>query len=101
MIKKQFLKTKPVCKVTFSIPAEALGEAKKVQLVGDFSEWMKAPIEMKKLKDGSFKTTVDLETGKNYQFRYFIDEQRWENDGSADAYAPAGVSFDENSVVTI
>ncbi len=70
-------------------------------MVGDFSEWMKAPIEMKKLKDGSFKTTVDLETGKNYQFRYFIDEQRWENDGSADAYAPAGVSFDENSVVTI
>ena len=35
-IKKQFLKSKPVCKVTFSLPAE---EAKKVSVVGSFNEW--------------------------------------------------------------
>lgn len=101
MIKKQFLKTKPVCKVTFSLPGESVGEVENVQLVGDFSKWMDAPINMKKHKDGSFKTTVNLETGKKYQFRYFIDGQRWENDGEADAYAPAGVSYEENSVVAI
>lgn len=101
MIKKQFLKTKPVCKVTFTVPTEAVGEVEKVQLVGDFSQWLEAPIDMKKNKDGSFKTTVNLETGKEYQFRYFIDGQRWENDGEADAYRPAGVSYDDNSVVTV
>ncbi len=101
MIKKQFLKTKPVCKVTFSLDAAAFGEVEQVQLVGDFSKWLESPINMKKQKDGSFKTTVDLETGKEYQFRYFIDGQRWENEGAADAFAPAGVSFDENSVVTL
>jgi len=31
-IAKQYLKTKPVCKVTFTVPAE---EAKKVSVVGD------------------------------------------------------------------
>lgn len=101
MIKKQFLKTKPVCKVTFTVPAEAIGEAKKVQLVGEFSEWLEAPINMKKLKDGTFKTTVDLETGKEYQFRYFVNEERWENDAEADAFVPAGVSYDENSVLAL
>ena len=35
-IKKQFIKSKPVCKVTFSL--EAL-EAESVSVVGDFNNW--------------------------------------------------------------
>jgi 1,4-alpha-glucan branching enzyme len=101
MIKKQFLKSKPVCKVTFSIPAEAAVEAKEVKLVGEFSDWTKSPIEMKKLKDGSFKTVVSLETGKEYEFRYVIDGDRWENDWEADAYRSNTVTFEENSVVSL
>jgi|SRR6056297_2804824 len=101
MIKKQFLKSKPVCKVTFSMPAEAASEAKEVKLVGEFSEWTKSPIDMKKLKDGSFKTTVNLETGKEYEFRYVIDGDRWENDWEADAYRPNAVTLEENSVVSL
>lgn len=101
MIKKQFLKSKPVCKVTFSMPAEAAPEAKEVKLVGEFSEWTKSPIDMKKLKDGSFKTVVSLETGKEYEFRYVIDGDRWENDWEADAYRPNAVTFEENSVVSL
>jgi 1,4-alpha-glucan branching enzyme len=101
MIKKQFLKSKPLCKVTFSLPVEAVTEAEKVQLVGEFSNWMSSPIEMKKQKDGSFKATVDLETGKDYQFRYFLNGQVWANDWEADKYAATGVSFEENSVVCL
>lgn len=101
MIKKQFLKSKPVCKVTFSMPAEAAPEAKEMQLVGEFSDWTNAPIEMKKLKNGSFKTTVDLETGKEYEFRYVIDGEKWENDWEADAYRPNALTFEENSVVSL
>ena len=37
-IKKQYLKSKPVCKVTFSVPAK---EATKVAVVGDFNELLK------------------------------------------------------------
>jgi len=101
MIKKQFLKSKPVCKVTFTIASEAADNAEQVELVGDFSNWTEAPISMKKLKNGTFKATLDLETGKDYQFRYVIDGQKWENDWEADGYVPNNVTFEENSVVSI
>ncbi len=46
-IKKQYLKSKPVCKVTFSVPAE---EAKNVAVVGTFNEWNTEATELKKIK---------------------------------------------------
>ncbi|MEL6969131.1 MAG: isoamylase early set domain-containing protein [Bacteroidota bacterium] len=99
MIAKKFLKSKPVCKATFSLPTEAVQGAKKVTLVGDFNNWdTESGIKMKKSKD-VFKTTVDLETGKEYEFRYLLDGETWENDWAADKYVatPFGV---ENSVVS-
>jgi len=82
MITKKFLKSKPVCKATFTLPVEAAPEAKKVAIVGDFNEWKpEDSIEMKKQKNGIFKASVDLETGKQYQFRYLIDGEAWEMTG--------------------
>lgn len=97
MIKKQFLKSKPVCKATFTLPAEAAPEAKTVEILGDFNNW-KEGVTMKKQKSGIFKAIVELETGKEYQFRYLIDGETWENDWEADKYVstPYGT---ENSVV--
>jgi 1,4-alpha-glucan branching enzyme len=97
MIKKQFLKSKPVCKATFTLPAEAAPEAKTVEILGDFNNW-KEGVEMKKQKNGIFKAIVELEAGKEYQFRYLIDGETWENDWEADKYVstPYGT---ENSVV--
>lgn len=100
MIAKKFLKSKPVCKATFTLPAEAAQGAKKVFLVGDFNNWDTAEgISMKKQKGGIFKTTVELETGKEYEFRYLLDGETWENDWEADKYVatPFGV---DNSVVS-
>lgn len=101
-IKKQFLKSKPVCKVTFSLSGEEVAAAEKVQLVGDFIGWnVKEAIDLKKFKNGTFKTTLDLDTAKEYQFKYLIDEERWENDGEADKYVNNGVSADGNFVVAL
>ncbi len=101
-IKKQFLKSKPVCKVTFSLNSEEVADAKKVQLVGDFNEWnVKKAIDLKKFKNGTFKTTLDLDTEKEYQFKYLIDNERWENDGEADKYVNNGVSAEDNFVITL
>lgn len=100
-LKKKFLKSKPVCKVTFNLSAEATETAQNVVLVGDFNEWDKENgVAMKQLKNGSFKTTVNLETGKSYEFRYLIDGEKWENDWDADKYiaTPYGT---ENSVVDV
>jgi 1,4-alpha-glucan branching enzyme len=47
-ISKQYLKSKPICKVTFSIVAE---DAKNVSLVGSFNEWNAKATQLKKLKN--------------------------------------------------
>ena len=51
-LKKQNLKSKPVCKVTFIMPKEAVESAKKVHVVGDFNNWEKKSLPLKKLKKG-------------------------------------------------
>jgi 1,4-alpha-glucan branching enzyme len=83
-ITKQYLKSKPVVKVTFSVPAE---EAKKVAVVGSFNEWnTKKAVALKKLKNGTFKGTVDLEKDNSYEFKYLV-VGTYVNDDQADAYA--------------
>lgn len=99
MLKKQFLKKEPVCKVTFKVPAEVVSNAETVALLGEFNDWKTdEAIEMTKLKDGSFKTVVKLDAGKEYQFRYLVNGTEWVNDNDADKYVstPYGT---ENCVV--
>ncbi len=101
-IKKQFLKSKPVCKVTFTLTKEEAFDAEKIQLLGDFNNWnVEEAIDLKKFKNGTYKTTLDLETEKEYQFKYLVDETKWENDSAADAYVNNGISADGNSVVAL
>lgn len=100
-IAKQFLKGKPVAKVTFELPAEAVNGAKVVSLVGDFNDWDVNAQPLKKQKDGSFKATVELPIGTEYQYRFVIDGTTWENDWAADKYVASPVSVDENSVVIL
>ncbi|GAA6183691.1 MULTISPECIES: isoamylase early set domain-containing protein [Alteromonadaceae] len=99
--KKQYLKSKPVCKVTFKLSKEEAKNAETVRLVGDFNDWDTATAPMKKLKNGSFSSTVDLPADAEYQFRYLLDDEKWENDWNADAYVTSPISFDENSVVSV
>jgi len=96
-IKKQFLKSKPVCKVTFTVPAE---EANNVAVVGTFNEWNTEATPLKKLKNGSFKGTVDLETENSYEFRYVVDGN-YVNEEEADAFAWNDFAGAENSVLSI
>lgn len=98
---KQFLKSKPVCKVTFALPADALAGAESVAVLGEFNGWNAEAAPLKKGKDGVYKTTVELEAGKEYQFRYLLDGTRWENDSEADKFVASPVSYDENSVVVL
>ena len=100
-LKKQFLKSRPICKVTFRLPREAAKAAKIVHVVGEFNNWDVYATPMKFLKNGSFTVTIDLEQGREYQFRYLIDETSWENDWDADKYLPSHFGNCENSVVVV
>ncbi len=98
-IKKEFLKSKKVCRVTFTLPKIAASDAKNVCIVGDFNNWNIRANQMKKLKNGDYTVKLDLEPGKEYQFRYFIDESKWENDWNADKYVKNLYGDSDNSVV--
>ena len=96
-ITKQYLKSKPLCKVTFSVPAE---EAKKVTVLGTFNEWdEKKAVELKKLKNGTFKGTVDLEKDNSYEFKYLVDGV-FVNEEEADAYTTNEFGG-QNAVLTL
>ena len=100
-IKKEKAKGKDVCKVTFQLPKDVSTSAKKVALVGDFNQWDAHATLMKKKKDGTFSVTLNLEPGREYQFRYLINDSQWENDANADRYSPSPVGNAENSVIIL
>lgn len=100
-LQKRYLKSRPLSKVTFRLPAAAAPAAANVYLVGDFNAWDPAATPMDRLRSGDFKVTLDLSVGQEYAFRYLINGKKWENDWDADKYAPTGLGVDENSVVTV
>ena len=96
-IKKQFLKSKTVCKITFTVPAE---KATHVAVVGSFNQWNAESTTLKKLKNGSFKGTVNLKTNTTHEFKYLIDGA-YVNETEADGYAWNDFAGAENSVITL
>jgi 1,4-alpha-glucan branching enzyme len=97
-MKKTYTKSGKACRVTFNLPAEA--NAETVFLCGDFNDWDKTKNQLKPRKGGNFSTTISLETGREYRFRYWIDDVRWENDWEADKYLPNDYGT-EDSVVSV
>ncbi|MFT5165902.1 MAG: putative flap endonuclease-1-like 5' DNA nuclease [Saprospiraceae bacterium] len=97
---KQFSKTKPVCKVTFTLPSEAIMTGDQVVVLGEFNNWDRTKgLPMKATKKG-YTAALELEAGRDYQFRYLIDNEKWENDWAADSYVPNPYGVD-NSVVVV
>lgn len=96
-IKKQFIKSKPVCKVTFSIEAK---EAKSASVIGDFNHWDVKEGALSKLKNGTFKGTFELPASSSYEFKYVVDGS-YINDEQADSYKWNDFAAAENSVVEV
>ena len=98
-LKKTFLKSKPVCKVTFTMPADAVPSASEVHLVGEFNNWNTQADKMTQLKSGIFKLEVPLEANKSYQFKYLVNGEHWVNDEEADGFAETEFADSKNSIV--
>lgn len=96
-IKKQFVKTKPVCKVTFSILAK---EASSAAVVGDFNNWNVEEGTLSKLKNGTFKGIFDLPKDSSYEFKYLIDGA-YLNDPEADGLKWNDYAGAENSILAL
>ena len=100
-IKKKHIKGEGLCKVTFRLPSIAAKDAKRVWVVGDFNDWNIRADRMRRLKNGDYTITLELTPGKDYQFRYLIDEAKWENDWNADKYVKNPYGDSDNSVVVV
>ncbi|HET7115608.1 MAG TPA: isoamylase early set domain-containing protein [Hanamia sp.] len=76
--------------------------ATEALLLGDFNNWsLEDAFLLEEQEDGSFKTTVPLEVGETYQYRFLLNDGRWVNDYNAQNYVPvAGFSVD-NCVITV
>ena len=100
-ITKKYSSSGVTCKVTFTYPTYAADGVKTVQILGDFNNWdaFKAP-KMKKGKE-EFSITLELNTGRIYEFRYLLDGSRWDNDYNADNYSPAPYAGVKNSVLVL
>jgi 1,4-alpha-glucan branching enzyme len=98
MLKKEYPKSKSVCKVAFTLP-EVI-KAENAHLVGDFNNWDAEKTTMKKVKGGPFSVTLELEKGREYQFRYLVNEGEWFNDTQADKYVPSPFGTENSVVVT-
>ncbi|MFI0490436.1 isoamylase early set domain-containing protein [Flavobacterium sp.] len=96
-IKKQFIKTKPVCKVTFSVEAK---EANLASVVGDFNNWNPADGELSKLKNGTFKGVFDLPKDASYEFKYVIDGA-FVNEPESDSFKWNDFAGTENGVLEL
>ena len=79
-MKKKFNESKNICHVTFSLNHEA----NVVAILGDFTEWH--PVNLANLGGNVFEVTIDIPVGRDYHFRYLINNDYWENDHTADGY---------------
>ncbi len=96
-LKKQFLKTKPSCKVTFEVNAP---ESHLVSVVGDFNDWDADKGLLKKLKSGVHKGSFELGTQQSYEFKYLVDGVYY-NEPEADAQKWNNFANAENSVINL
>lgn len=98
-IRKQFLKRRPVCKVTFTLPESMGNSAADAHVVGEFNQWSTSATPMQRSKKGAFSATVELDKDRSYQFRYLLGNARWENDPDADDLQPTPFGDSHNSVI--
>lgn len=88
-------------KVTFKLPAEALGNATKALLLGDFNDWnIDKAIGLEVQADGTLAAVVKLEPGQRYEYRYYLDNGTWVNDNNVESFTD-NVFGSENCVITV
>ena len=92
MIQKELAKKKGFVRITFELPSNIWAE--RVNLVGDFNDWDTSATPMKRGKGRAYRAMVELEPGREYQFRYLVDGERWCNDWQADDYVPNQLGAD-------
>jgi 1,4-alpha-glucan branching enzyme len=103
MLKKRYVKSRKVCKVTFELSRHDLPGAtppESLHLVGEFNDWDTTATPMPRRKS-VYRVMVELEPGKAYQFRYLVNGRDWFNDPLADDYVMGGQGAENGVVIAL
>ena len=95
MIRKQPLANGRVA-VTFQMPASLWADS--LFLAGDFNNWNTRSHAMRQRADGVWEITLELDAGREYQYRFLVNGTDWQNDWNAEGYTDNPYSS-ENSIV--
>lgn len=96
MLKKRFFKTKNEVEVTFEWPK---ANEDTLSVAGDFSDWQPIAMKYSKAKK-TFNYKARFPKNEEFQFRYIINGEIWENDPKADAYIPNDQGTDNSLLST-
>lgn len=73
--------------VKFELPSAVWADS--IHLVGDFEGYNETSHALvRDRRDGRWHVTLELERGREYQFRYLVNGREWHNDWHADKYVP-------------
>lgn len=95
MLTKRFFKTNHETEVAFEHNSDV---SNRVALIAEFNNWQPVSMQYSK-KYKAFRTKVRLPINCDYQFRYLINNQVWQNDHQADRYLINRFGID-NSIVS-
>lgn len=84
-------------RVTFAMPATVWADS--IHVVGDFNNWDQRATPLRQSETG-WMTTLELDAGQSYQYRYLMNGDDWYNDWQADAYATNEYGGDNSVVIT-
>ena len=98
MITKQKInKTKdPKVKVTFKMPS--LDGCSCLYLLGTFKSSKESIYWMQRADDGTWSLTLELESGRDYQYRFRTDNGLWHTDSVAKSFVPNHEGADSSVV---
>jgi len=98
-IERTYSKDKSKCRIAFRLPKDFAPAARCIAVAGSFNGWDRFSHPLKKQKSGEFSLVVEVRAGMEYEFRFIIDETRWENAWNADKYVWSDYGNCENSVI--
>lgn len=92
MITREVSPQRKKVRVTFTLPSSVWADT--IHLVGDFNAWDTQSLPLKQTGE-AWTLTLELETGREYRYRYLYNGKEWHTDSNADKYVsnPCG-SYD-------
>lgn len=96
MLKRKGFRDKDKIKVTFVLP----DGSPKASVVGDFNEWNPEANPLIRRSNHTYSSSVELEPGKRYAFRYQLADGGWLSEEDADAEEPSGFGSTNSIIIT-